>query len=565
MMRSPNATSARPVFSCRTACLLGVVLAACLAAALCPFALAASWQKGRPSSAAAKQGKTERPLTTADFGRFALLVPPLRETPQGTVNGTGQPLQPASGTAQAPADSGGPDAEPALREGTLYRVFLPPKVLLTSLRGDGRDLCVFNAEGKVVPFGLRVRERENTLSTHKITSLYPLWGKPQSGSEDLIVSFTLDEQSRLVPAVSGGKGLHSAPEGQELKGYVAPAPQEGILAASLTFVWTKGTENTVQFILQTGDDLKSWRTVASRASLVRFDGPDGPLESSSVQLGGARLGKYLRLLFEKGMAPADISAIEVEEWSSVRTVETFGPVNSHAVPEHQADARIPYSAAALEFFLPEALAPRSPAAQNGASGGAPGLAGVEKGALQVESLQLAGARPGEYAKVRILTRPGPDYSWQRQGEFTFFAVMRKDELLTNNPFPLGGQRVGQIRFEASQWGKALPESLRLDLTYVPVDLYFLAQGKGPYTLAWHGEQAVSGDDAGVFSLLSQTEAEPASLQFLAASPVSAPAAPAAPENSGMGRYLVWAALAAGVLLLGIMALQLARSMRKGQQ
>lgn len=483
--------------------------------ALCCFALA----DAAPSSAALGRGRPpvaaqnpEQPATIADFTRQADLVP-----------------------------------EAAAQQGVIYRFELPPEVQLALQREDGADLGLFNAEGKALPFSLRRRGAQEVQTTHTIDKLYPLWGKARSNdSEDLIVSFTLDEKSRLVPKITGS-GQNAAPAGQELKGYITPVP-EGTLVSSLSFEWAKGAEDTVQFRLQTGDDLRTWTTLAPRVSLVRFDGPGGPLESSALTLDNRRLGKFIRILFEPGMAPASMSGITMVQSASARAQKSYGPLSPSVVAEQKATPASPYRPAGLEYAL--------------------GAGQAGNGSLALDSVQLAQARPGQFAAVKVFTRPHAKASWSYAGTHTFFAVTRGSGLVESAPLALNGRSVGQIRLEPAKAGTALPTDLFLSAAYTPVDVYALTQGSAPYTLAYAGKRKGPAEDGSLLSLVAAGGGDTHNATLAAPRvPASAQAAASATAKAGTDEgamnYVLWAVLGSGVLLLGGMALQLLRTMRKG--
>ena len=465
--------------------------------------------------------------------------------------GANATAQGGSGGAAAPAATSAALAP----EGVLFRVALPPEVFLYSAlpRKDGADISVSNADGRSLPFSMRQPDRREVRASSTVDKLYPLWGKPQSAPEDLFVSFSLDAQGRIVPRLSGGQNVNEAPKGQELKGYIIPLPDADMPISYMTFAWDKGADSTVQFTLQTGDDLKSWRTLVSRAALVRFDGPDGALESSQISLNGARADKYLRIIFDQGMAPARMYSVSVEQWSSVRMLQDYGPVSARLAPAQAATDKQPAVVAGLEYSL-----------------AVPNLAHIDvdpsdflHGGLSLDSLQLYAPKPGQYASVKVFTREDGKSPWRYLGDYTFFAVVRGGELVQSKPLPLGGRHVAQIRFESTSEGRALPEDMLISVTYIPQELYFLTQGPAPYMLAWSGKRPGLRDDAGISVLMSQGgDIMPAILGSIHDSPPSKPQDP--PYDWAKGNWLkfvLWGLLGLGVLLLGGMALKLAKSMK----
>ena len=545
-----------------------LAMAFCLSVPASAVAVSSAMAAGK-SRQAQPEAASDSPINLGNFRRMAQIIPVESAGEQGESGGAAATESAASETAESATPDAARPAAPALSgaisEGTLVQLILPPQVFLESLRGDGADLCVFNAEGKALPFATRHLERHEVRNIVSVDKLYPLWGKAQAEPEDLSLSFALDAQGRIVPKLSGGRNLDEAPQGQELKGYIIPMPEQGMPVASINFAWDRGQDNTVQFTLQTGDDLKNWRTLLHRGSLVRFDGPDGVLESSQVSLNSARAGKYLRLLFDEGLAPERIHSLSLEQWTSVRPLKEFGPLVGTVNPAKPASEKPQERIAGLEFAAAKPYGTASWDIFPGATQEEAFLfARDNMGSIVVDAIQMADPRPGQYASVRVLTRRNDSESWRYLGDYTFFAITRGDELIQSKPMPLGGRPVGQIRLEPVSPGRALPEDVTLSLTYIPVELYFLAQGPGPYTLAWKGERAVP-EDNGLALFLAQQDKDMPRATLGMTEVLSGPAPEPAPYDWGSGNWLkfvLWGLLALGVLLLGGMALNLARSMKK---
>lgn len=491
----------------RQGSLLLFALVMCVALGGSPGALAA----GRQADQRARAAEDTTPPVLADFSRTAVVL---------------EAEGPAKGTD-------------TLQQGVVYRLPLPAAVQLGTRLSSGADMAVFNGEGKGVPFTLRRQERENTDKVTSISTLYPLWGKGEGTSGELVVGFTLDKDARLIPKVfeDGATGI---PEGQALKGYVIPLPEGGFRADVLEVAWEKDRESTVRFSVETGPDLVSWRSVNPAASLVRIEGPEGSLDASSVPLNGARLDKYLRLLFAQGAAPKSISSLRFVERVSYEALENTGSLQGTRVAAQTDKNQRVIRPEGLEFVLP--AGPR------------------DRGTVSAYALQPVEPPLGLYSTLRILTRRDGDDNWRLQGQYTFFSIKKENELFQSPPVSLHGDRVGQIRLEAAGGGTLPDLVLRVD--YFPQSLYFLAQGRGPFTLGWHSGRKAATEDAGLYSLIGKgAEVRLAGLGEMRQNASS----PAEQEGSGFfsGKsYLLWAVLGLGVLLLAIMALQLSKNMRK---
>lgn len=447
----------------------------------------------------------------------------------------------------APLQAG--EGQPPLQEGSLRRLQMPPAVVLRLQTQSQNDFAVFNALGNPLPMLQAVLSAAQQVQAYTSSSFYPLWGEAtQKVAEGLSWSFTLDKDSRIVPQIQG-KDLQLIPDGKVLQGYIIQLPHKGIRASRMQFTWEKGKSNAVRFALQTGSDLRSWNTVQPSASLFRYEGEGGLLESSSIQLNSTSLGTYLRVVFETGEAPASMQHITIEEYTSQETRATFAPIAPQFVPEVAATTKKPGRKAGVEYSLPLA------------AGGGNGLFG----SLLVSSLNVDNPPLGTLAAVNVLVQETPASPWYSAGTHTFFAVTQGTEVLRNQPLRFASpRRVGAVRFEAVREGLPLPQNLPLSVQYSPENLYVLLQGAGPYTLGWSGKKVGLQDAAGV-GMLVQGSVEIPTVGLGPETAVQGAATVQAPAQSAeFGTYALWAVLGIASLALGGMALQLLRTSQKEQ-
>lgn len=428
------------------------------------------------------------------------------------------------------------DATQPFQEGRLYRLVLPPNVLLDLQREDQGDLCIFNADDVPVLRGFADTANDRRTVPGSITTLYPLWGTTDEEASSIRppVDVSIDE-ARLLASPS------ARPDGKILMGYIAALPATGLPLEKLSFIWDKGNSDTVRFSVQSGNDLVNWRTLSDGETLVRFDGPEGSLENSTITLRTRRVDRYIRLLFEPGRAPEAIRQIDTLSHASGDSLLSF---NTSPSPVSGPD-----QPAIVEYRLGDGSLP---------------------GGLPLVALDLALPKPGQYARVRVLTRFGDQGAWLDQGTVTLFSLLRQDTLVRNQPIPLRGSIANRIRLERVD-GTPFTEAPVLTVRYRPVELYFLAQGNPAYTLAWGGRRPVTGVSSDIEDLRRMSEPEtnevildpeiPLHIQRIKAS--DTPPAEAPPVTN-WETILLWGALVFGTMLLAAMAWRLFRGMREKQ-
>ena len=451
----------------------------------------------------------------------------------------------ANATLATKNEGGQPNTQ--LQQGVLYKVTLPPFVQLETKFADGRDVAVFNAQGESLPFFIRLWTEKSLRKEHTFTQFYPLWGKEKSTTEDLVLSFTLDKDARIVPKVFDSSDAKK-PDDQVLKGYIIPLESSGIEAQSISFEWENGVQPAVQFSLQTGSDLKNWYTITSQASLVRFTGPGGNLESSAIDLHNTHLQKYLRIVFEDGFAPTSISKAIIVEKNTEQQSKVIGPIAPQTSKQLANSEKVEPNT--YIYSLPTAP--------------------TANGSLAVQRVSIHSPTPGLYANVAVFTRTDSKNNWTYYGTHTFYSIV-KDGVTTQGPaILLQGAPLRQIKLVSANKAEQLPKELALTIEYTPADMYFLPAGNAPYSLAWHGDRAGAlAKNKELYTMANEGEWQPAELVNLNtlehATAQQVKTEPSVLANESWKQYGLWGILALGVIALGFMALQVGKSMKSAEQ
>lgn len=451
--------------------------------------------------------------------------------------------------------------------GTIYRLSLPPEVQL-GFSASAKDIAVFNAAE--IPLSRELRSSgpsSNGVKQYVLRDLFPLYHTEKATShknitdDDLTFMVAVTRDGKLVPRVMA-TAEESAPEvTKKLMGYVAMLPQEGLHPQRISFQWTNAASASARFSLATGDDLVHWRMLENNAMLTRIQGPSGTLETNTVSLRGASLGKYLRILFEPGYEPATVEEISFEQnaKASESTREWRVPIAGQ--PAADVKQGFPAPLAAKKMKARELQKKETKEQEPKRRGLVFALSNEEdKGDITLRALTLDGMAPGDFYGVNVyLRQSGQDF--RLLGKTYLFSAVQEGRTFQNDPLFIDNRQVCAIWLEPT--GPAdLPDSLRLSLGYQPLDLYFMAKGAMPYTLAWGGNVAPQEQPP-----LSSLSGEFKPSEAIAGEIVVAKTQPAsiekpATESPGWKRWLVWGLLGLAAALLLLMAFQISRSMKK---
>ena len=189
------------------------------------------------------------------------------------------------------------------------------------------------------------------------------------------------------------------------------------------------------------------------------------------------------------------------------------------------------------------------------------------GGFPVDRVNLVFDQANSMAEATVESRPDPKAQWVRLFSGLFYRIDTDQGQITSAPqnLPLTINRYWRLTVNASDStiGNAVPQ---LEVGYRPHDLFFIARGRGPFTLAY-GSAAVAPLRANVAALFDGISRQhnqgierwitPDQKQIVLGGPqrLLAP-----PKPLPTRRIVLWSVLVAGVLVVAGMAWRLARRM-----
>jgi len=425
----------------------------------------------------------------------------------------------------------------------IYRLALPLAVYRGAAFADLRDLRIINAEGERVPFALYGPPRDDiekrTLNRLPMFPLYEATNQPKSlAGVDLQIRQGTD--GTLLTLHSGGE---TKPLPERLKGYVLDASKLSLPLRALHFDWRVGPDSHEGRVrIETSDDLKNWQQLAD-GTLIDLEFAGQRLQQQRVDFAPAH-ARYLRLSWDKAAFPLNGVWAESMETGRASPQETL--VIS-ATPGEKAG----------EYFFDTAAR------------------------LPVERARLLLPEANTLAPTQLLVRTDGKSMWRGIGNVTFYRLNRDGKELISPQVSVAayGERYWLVRIDSRSGGlgAAMP---KLEISWNPGQVAFVARGKGPFSLAFgnlHAQRTSlelpalipgyrpGSEDSLPVASLSSTAAE-------IAVPVTA-SSDFDLDRSQIKRLALWLSLIVGVAVLAWMATRLSREMKntangtdgKGQQ
>lgn len=353
-------------------------------------------------------------------------------------------------------------------DNVAWQFELTPEIYAALRDPQLRDFEVFNADGRSVPVA-PLRDLNQTMSQMQWMrwSAVPTFELPHDATQpagDVSVRLERDSagQVRVIEAnVQGAThnadGTANPPPTPSAIDYVIDASglrreSQTVAFDRLELEWTMGDRDLrARFAVDASSDLEHWQTLADSAAVMSLRQQGATLTRRTIDFPSTSL-PYLRLRQLDGDALPSLRAKLRRNDPANPTYADF--VTRVADAEFVGDEAADRGGRWYRYRLPASL----PAIQAGVA-----LAS-ENSTADIEFEALIG-----------------DDNWRMVGNQSVFRLRQGDLKIENEDLALGTATV------AREWrlrtAATLDSPPRLRITYLPDRFVFLAQGKGPYTLA----------------------------------------------------------------------------------
>lgn len=407
----------------------------------------------------------------------------------------------------------------------LYRVVLPPAVYEGSAFADLKDLRVFNGAGEVVPYALRpaapaTREREPVA-----LPVFALRAAAGAAPEDLDISLDASEgRTRLRVKSRANREAQTV-----VVGYLIDLSAHKETFSGLVLDWEAEPAGYVSAVkVEASDDLRRWTPLVADAPLVSLARDGQRLEQKTIPFAAQR-AKYLRLTWPRGS-------------QVVRLKSASGLPAEEATPPARQWKEI--------SALPD---PRS-------RGDYPMDLG---GPFPVDRLVIRLPQDNSVAPLQILARARPADEWVPVARTVAYRLRQGGRQIVNPELAVSAsaRRYWLLRTDSNSGGVG-DGALQVRVGWVAGEIVFAARGAGPFRLAF-GHGRAQPNALPIQTLVPGWGSESAPQIALATTGGVQTLAGEAAARSRIDpkKASLWAALLAGVALLGFMAWRLSKQLR----
>jgi len=430
---------------------------------------------------------------------------------------------------------------PLSREGSgaVYRLSVPREVYEAVTRDDLSDIRVFNSRDAAVPHALRLPGKQGPAPEYaRALPFFPLYeGGVPAGKEGLSMQVEQSGERTMIHVVTGDAG---ADEDSRPSGYLIDARKHKERIHELRIAWKgKGGSLVVPVSVESSRDLTHWSSLVPRSTLVRMEYQGHEIRRDRIPLPDARAA-WFRLRWLTGPEEVTVTGVQAVRRGGEPEPERHWTVIEGAPAK--GDERP--GSTAYEYESP-ALLP-------------------------VDRVRIRFPERNTLVRVTLYSRPDPDAAWRRRRSGVFYHLRFDETSLVQDTATVGpsSDRFWKVAVE----GGALSDPgdvPGVELGWRPYELLFVAQGEGPFMLAYGSARLdLKARKSGAQGILTQVmggerdelikKASALPGTVLGGPDMLVPAPPPPPWRT----WLLWAVLVLGVGVIAGMAVSLGKGMRR---
>jgi hypothetical protein len=407
---------------------------------------------------------------------------------------------------------------------------LPEQVYATAYRKDLGDVRVFNAGGEPVPHMIRYAQTQSAEAPWRPLAFFPIpeTATPEAGGYQVFVRTGPDGAVVRVDPRPASAPVESA------RTFLIDLSIIGRSLAQLRLEWQQSETNLMAALaVDASDDLVAWTTIQQRSAISDIRHGGRRLLSNTISLNPSAK-RYLRLRQLDSGPAVSLTRIDGRVQPEGRTaIRVFLKTDGSPVPE---------SPGTFAYHIP--------------------------GAFPVDRVNLIFDQANSMAEAMLESRDEPKATWNRRFKGLFYRIDVDSIPLTSAPqaVSISMDRHWRLTVDASDStiGSAVP---RLEIGYRPHDLFFVARGRGPFTLAFGSAAAepLSVNVAALFDGIGRHRENGLERWVMPQGPRMVLGGPQRllplPKPLPMRRIVLWSVLLAGVLVVAVMAWRLARRLK----
>lgn len=412
----------------------------------------------------------------------------------------------------------------------IFRLSMPEKVYQTVTRQDLGDIRIFNRNGQRIPFAIsRQKTRRNTKTYWVNLPFFPLRGSVDQFNRNLI-DIKVSDNGRILDIRYEDET--ELPESQAIESYIIDLSNVQHNIDQLAFIIDGGEGGYLKkAFIEKSSDLNNWSMLVENATLSRLNYANHTLEKNNINVPNQKIN-YLRFTWRD--ISGDLKIKSVRALLTTTSVEINHRFSAFNGSRSEKDAN--------KFIYD-------------LGGNYP---------VDLVNVLLPGSNM--LIEAAVQSRNDPESTWNTHYTGVFYLLNMQDTELSRQPVNISSTSDRYWQVDVSTADGIDEELPKLQVGWVPHDVYFLARGEGPYTLAF-GSSQVAAPEKPVSSLMQVLSDEQQQTMVSVAEPGSlhtlrGPAALVPVKEFPWRQIALWIILVTAVVVIGVVATRLYREMNR---
>lgn len=404
-----------------------------------------------------------------------------------------------------------------------YTVTLTPDIYAQLTTRDLTDLAAFNADGEALAFGPMPASVAPPASSWREAAWFALPAElpPEAGDLSLHITRTTSGELSLDATLSHGS-LDS------VQAFLVDVRAKDSVVEGIAFdLGMNAPDFNARVTVEASDDLQSWRTIVSAATVAQLRHGDQSLVRRHIDL-----------------SPQETEYLRIRVLTPGQRIPLHG-VRLLLRPQGLLRRHPPRQWMHAEFLRKEGRAYfyRLPAP------------------MPVDMVNVQLGEENRLAHFSVSARQENARHWGYVGQMTAFRLRGAGVSIDNEPMEVGSNRLPEWRIESSV---DLAKTPVLDFAYYPETWMLLTHGRAPYAIA-AGSSWARRDSFPLELLLNQVRDKlgedwrPAATELGASQPAGGPAALKAYNRDQIKSWVLWGVLILAACIIVWMVLRLLRA------
>lgn len=419
-----------------------------------------------------------------------------------------------------------------ITEGTapIYRLPMPEKIYQTVTRNDLGDIRMFNRNGQRIPFAISKQKTRQHTETYWVNlPFFPLRGNVEQFNRNLI-DIKVNDSGKIIDIRY--RDETELPKNQAIESYIIDLSNVKLNIDQLTFIIAGGEGGYLKkAFIEKSDDLNRWSMLVESATLSRLNYANHTLEKNNINIPNQKIN-YLRFTWRDNSEDLKIK--------SVRAMLTTTSVEKEYKSSVISGSRSEEDGSKYVYDL--------------------------GGIYPVDQVNVLLPETNMLVEAAVQSRNDPKSTWNTHFTGLFYLLNMEGTDLARQPVEVGptSNRYWQVHVKTEEGiGEEAPELL---VNWVPHDVYFLARGEGPYTLAF-GNSQVAAPDKPINSLMQVlSDEQQQSLVKMAETgelhTLRGPQALVPVKEFPWRQIALWIILVTAVIAIGVISTRLYREMNR---